>query len=222
MNILVVDDEPALIDQLRQAVESRNYRVETATDGGQALDKIVGDTYDLILLDIMLPGQDGFGVLKKMREAGFKTPVIMLTARGEIEDRIRGLDNGADDYLAKPFSMAELLARIRAILRRGSHHDPVLEAGSIKLDTVSRLVSKAEEPLSLTAKEFSILEFLLHNKGSAVSRFNLAEHVWGDAFDPFSMSNFIDVHIKNLRHKIQSPEEPNIIKTIRSIGFIIE
>lgn len=222
MNILLVDDEPELINQLRQALESRKYRVETASDGEQALDKILGDTYDLVLLDIMLPRLDGFGVLAKMRNAGIDTPVIMLTARGDVEDRIKGLDNGADDYLAKPFSMAELMARIRAILRRGGQRDAVLKAGTVEIDTMSRKASKDGKQLLLTPKEFSILEFLLYNKGNAVSKSNLAEHVWGDDYDPFSMSNFIDVHIKNLRHKIQSPESDSIIKTIRGIGFIID
>jgi len=222
MNILVVDDELELIVQLRQALESRKYRVEISMNGEQALDKILGGAYDLILLDIMLPRLDGFSVLRKTREAGVNTPVLMLTARGDIDDRIQGLDIGADDYLAKPFSMAELMARIRALLRRGGQREPILGVGKIKLDTLSRTVSKDGEDLSLTAKEFSILEFLLYNKGSVVSRFNLAEHVWGEDFDPFSMSNFIDVHIKNLRQKIQSADTTNIIRTIRGIGFIID
>ena len=222
MNILVVDDEPELLDQLRKALERKLYRVETAADGEIALDKIFGNTYDLILLDIMLPGLDGLSLLKEMRQAKLNTPVLMLTARNDIEDRVQGLDYGADDYLAKPFSMAELLARIRALLRRGGERDPVLSDGDIKLDTISRTVSKDGKPLSLTSKEFSLLEFLLYNKGNAVSRFNLAEHVWGDDFDPFSMSNFIDVHIKNLRQKIKNPDNTSIIRTIRGIGFIID
>jgi len=170
----------------------------------------------------MLPRLDGLTVLKEIRQAKLNIPVIMLTARSDVEDRVKGLDYGADDYLSKPFSMAELLARIRAILRRDGKRDPILSAGSIKLNTISREVTRNGSPLDLTAKEFSILEFLLYNKGSAVSRFNMAEHLWGDDFDPFSMSNFIDVHIKNLRKKIQSHKEIEIIRTIRGIGFIID
>jgi len=198
MNILIVDDNQELRDQLCKALENLHYRVETAADGEEALDRIWGDTYDLILLDIMMPNVDGLAVLQAVREAGLDLPVLMLTARGDLDDRVQGLDLGADDYLAKPFSMAELLARIRAILRRRGERSPLLTSGVISLDTVSRTVNKKGEPLNLTAKEFSILEFLLYNKGRAVSRFNLAEHVWGDNFDPFTMSNFIDVHMKNI------------------------
>lgn len=222
MNILIVDDDPELLDQLRTSLERKLYRVETALDGEEALNKIFEVSYDLVLLDIMLPRLDGLAVLKEIRQAKLNIPVLMLTARSDVEDRVKGLDYGADDYLSKPFSMAELLARIRAILRRDGKRDPVLSAGSIKLNTISREVTRNGSPLDLTAKEFSILEFLLYNKGSAVSRFNMAEHLWGDEFDPFSMSNFIDVHIKNLRKKIQSHKEMEIIRTIRGIGFIID
>ena len=173
-------------------------------------------------MDIMLPHLDGLSVLKEIRQAGLNIPVLMLTARSDVEDRVKGLDYGADDYLSKPFSMAELMARIRAMLRRDGKRDPLLSAGSIQLDTISRQVTQNGVALDLTAKEFSILEFLLHNKGSAVSRFNMAEHVWGEDFDPFSMSNFIDVHIKNLRKKISAHQDPSIIRTIRGIGFIID
>lgn len=222
MNILVVDDDPELRRLLRQNLASQHYRVEDAADGEEALDKIAGDTYDLVLLDIMLPGQDGLEILRRIREMELETPVIMLTARGDVEDRIQGLNLGADDYLAKPFSMAELLARVRAIFRRGSKRSPDLDAGGIRLDTVSRVVEKDGEVVDLTGKEFAILEFLLYNKGRAVSRFTLAEHVWGDEFDPFTMSNFIDVHMKNLRRKVDLPDAPSIIRTLRGVGYIID
>ncbi|MFH1216084.1 MAG: response regulator transcription factor [Pseudomonadota bacterium] len=221
MNILIVDDEQELRNQLRKVLEQQHYRVEEAADGESALDKIWNDTYDLLLLDIMLPELDGLAVLAEIRKAGLDLPVLMLTARGDTGDRVRGLDLGADDYLAKPFSMAELLARIRAMLRRKGGRDPLLSSGSIVLNTVSRTVTRNGEEIGLTAKEFAILEFLLYNKGRAVSRFNLAEHVWGDDFDPFTMSNFIDVHVKNLRHKIKTSDE-SIIRTIRGVGFIID
>jgi DNA-binding response OmpR family regulator len=156
-----------------------------------------------------------------MRREKIKTPVLMLTAKGEIEDKIIGLDQGADDYLAKPFSVAELLARARALLRRGTEHGTVImSARDLRLNSASREVHKDESALRLTQKEFSILEFLLYNKNRAVTRFSLAEHVWGDDFDPFTMSNTIDVHIKNLRHKIGDPDG-RLIETIRAVGYII-
>lgn len=222
MNILIVDDDPGLLDQLKTALTRKQYGVDTAENGEQALDKIFDLSYDLILLDIMLPRLDGLSVLTEIRKAGMDVPVLMLTARNDVQDKVRGLDHGADDYLAKPFSMAELMARIRAMLRRQGNKTPVLSAGSICLDTVSRKVTRDGAQIHLTAKEFGILEFLLHNKGSAVSRFNMAEHLWGEEFDPFSMSNYVDVHIKNLRKKLTVGEEDSVIKTIRGIGFIIE
>ncbi len=223
MRILIVDDEQSLLNQLKRTLEGLRYMVETALDGEDALDKLFDTPYDLIILDIMLPKQDGLSVLREIRQADITTPVLMLTARGESGDKVKGLDLGADDYLAKPFSLDELLARIRALFRRsGSQADAVLQAKGLRLDTISREVTKDGNPVDLTAREFSILEFLLYNKNRAVSRFNLAEHVWGDAFDPFSMSNFMDVHIKNLRHKIGDFGHGTIIRTIRGVGYIIK
>jgi DNA-binding response OmpR family regulator len=221
MKILIVDDEQSLLDQLKRALEGQRYMVETAMDGEQALDKLFEIPFDLIILDIMLPKRDGLSVLREIRQDGMTTPVLMLTAKGEIGDKIKGLDLGADDYLPKPFSLDELLAR--ALLRRsGGQADSVLQDKDLRLDTVSREVTKGGRPLELTAREFSILEFLLYNKNRAVSRFSLAEHVWGDAFDPFSMSNFMDVHIKNLRRKIGDAGHGTIIRTIRGVGYIIK
>ncbi len=222
MNILVVEDDKGLLDQLETTLKRKQYRVDVADNGEKALDKIFDIPYDLVLLDIMLPRLDGLSVLKEVRKAGLDMPILMLTARSDVQDRVKGLDYGADDYLAKPFSMAELMARIRAMLRRKGNRNPLLEAGGICLDTVTRAVTLNGLAVHLTVKEFSILEFLLHNKGSAVSRFSLAEHVWGDEFDPFSMSNYVDVHIKNLRKKLTTREDDPVIKTIRGIGFIIE
>ena len=223
MRILIVDDERSLLEQLARSLEGHRYIVETAADGDEAFDKLFETPFDLIILDIMMPGVDGFTVLKEARAAGIETPVLMLTARGDVDDRVKGLNLGADDYLAKPFSMSELTARIGAILRRFSNiPDPVLKAGDLHLDTVSREVTGGGIPIELTPKEFSILEFLLYNKGRAVSRFNLAEHVWGDEFDPFSVSNFIDVHMKNLRSKIRDSGSHAVIRTIRGVGYIIK
>ena len=222
MRILIVDDEYPLLEQLQHILENRRYIVETAMDGEAALDKLFETPFDAIILDIMMPKIDGLTVLEQARKAGIHTPVLMLTAKSDIEDRVKGLDLGADDYLAKPFSLDELLARLRALLRRsGGQSEPLLQVGDLQLDTVSRRVTKAGSPVELTPREFSILEFLLYNKNRAVSRFSLAEHVWGDDFDPFSMSNFMDVHIKNLRHKIGDSGHSRIIRTIRGVGYII-
>jgi DNA-binding response OmpR family regulator len=222
MKILIVDDEYPLLNQLQRTLQNQRYIIETAMDGEAALDKLFQTPFDAIILDIMLPKMDGLTVLEQARKAGIDTPVLMLTAKGDTEDRVKGLDRGADDYLAKPFSLDELLARLRALLRRsGSQCTTVLQVGDLRLDTVSRMVTKAGSPLDLTPREFSILEFLLYNKNRAVSRFSLAEHVWGDDFDPFSMSNFMDVHIKNLRHKIEDSGQGKIIRTIRGVGYII-
>lgn len=222
MRILIIDDEPDILEKLSQVLQQERYTISTAADGEEALDKIWGDPYDLILLDVMLPHVDGFKILDELRKGEISTPVLMLTAKSSVDDRVAGLNLGADDYLTKPFSIAELLARVRALIRRSKTGNPIMEEGCISLNTVSREVHKDGELLSLTTREFSILEFLLHNRGRAVSRFTLAEHVWGDEFDPFSMSNFIDVHISNLRKKISSPDQHQIITTVRGFGYRIE
>lgn len=222
MKILLVDDDAGLLEQLRRELATQKYLIDTAADGQVALDKLFDNVYDLVVLDIMLPEVDGLSVLRDIRNAGIKTPVLLLTARSSIEDRVEGLDDGADDYLAKPFAMAELLARMRSLFRRaGGQADAVLSAGNIILNTMTREVLKAGDPVQLTPKEFSILEFLFYNQNRAVSRFTLAEHVWGDEFDPFTMSNFIDVHIKNLRCKIGDAGSRSLIRTIRGIGFMV-
>lgn len=222
MRILIADDDRSLLEQLREILKKQRYIVETATDGEEVLNKLFGTPFDAIVLDIMMPKIDGFAVLEQARKAGIDVPVLMLTAKGDVGDRVKGLDLGADDYLAKPFSLDELLARVRALLRRsGGQCESVLQAHDLELDTVSRQVKRGGDPIELTPREFSILEFLLHNKNRAVSRFSLAEHVWGDDFDPFSMSNFIDVHIKNLRQKIGDSGQGRIIRTVRGLGYIV-
>ncbi len=221
MRILIVDDEPQLLSQLSQSLSDQRYEIETAVDGEEALDRIFAAPFDLILLDIMLPKRDGLSVLNEIRQADIKTPVLMLTAKNSVQDKITGLDQGADDYLAKPFSVAELMARVRALLRRDKvHGGPVLKIKDLQLNTITREVTRGDTIINLTPKEFSIIEFLMYNKNRAVSRFNLAEHVWGEDFDPFSMSNYIDVHIKNLRRKI-GDTKGLIVHTIRGMGYII-
>ncbi len=223
MKILIVDDDISLLNQLQQLFLNQKYTVETAGDGQVALDKIFDNAFDLIILDIMMPTIDGLTVLEGLREGGIETPVLMLTAKGDAADKVKGLDLGADDYLAKPFSAEELMARVRALLRRsGSQATVVLKAQDLELDTVSRQVKHKDNPMELTPREFSILEFLLYNKNRVVSRFSLAEHVWGDDFDPFNMSNFMDVHIKNLRKKIGDTGGGNTIQTIRGVGYTIK
>jgi DNA-binding response OmpR family regulator len=222
VRILIVDDEENLLDQLRISFQRQRYIVETAVDGEEALDKIFNSEFDIIILDIMLPKQDGFSVLKEIRQAGINTPVIMLTARKSVDEKVKALDLGADDYLAKPFSLDELMARVRAVLRRSCEQkDAVIRVGNIQLNTATREVLVDGQAVELTMREFSILEFLMYNKNKAVSRFSLAEHVWGDAFDPFSMSNFIDVHIKNIRRKI-GDVNGSVIRTIRGVGYMIK
>jgi DNA-binding response OmpR family regulator len=222
MRILLIDDDSDLLDRLSQTLKDQSYDVDTAADGELALDKLFDHVYDLVLLDIMLPKVDGLTILKEMRQAKVKTPVIMLTARVTVEDKIRGLDYGADDYLSKPFAMSELFARIRSLLRRtGEDRDMLLSCEDISLNTKTRVVKKNGATVDLTPKEFLVLEFLLYNKNQIVPRVALAEHVWGDEFDPFTMSNFMDVHIKNLRQKLGDRDNKKIIKTVRGVGFIV-
>jgi DNA-binding response OmpR family regulator len=222
MRILVVDDDSGLREQLKTSLIRQRYDVESAADGEEALDKLFGSSYGLVVLDIMLPKRDGLAVLKEMRTADIDTPVIMLTARGSIDDRIKGLDAGADDYLPKPFALEELVARIRSLLRRaGDQSNAYLSVLGLTLNTISREIRFDSKLLKLTPKEFSIIEFLLYNKNRLITRFNLAEHVWGDAYDPFAMSNFIDVHIKNIRQKLKDAGCPEIVETVRGVGFIV-
>jgi DNA-binding response OmpR family regulator len=220
MRILIVDDEPELCAQLAQSLRQQRYTVDVATDGLEALEKIGTEPFDLIVLDIMLPEKDGFMVLEDMRRAGIATPVLMLTAKGEVSSRVKGLDLGADDYLHKPFSMAELLARVRALLRRSHEQSSsVLTLGGICLDTRTRQVNLREATVNLTPKEYSLLEFLLYNRNRAISRYTMAEHIWGDAYDPLTMSNSIDVHIKNLRKKLED-QAGLVIVTVRGVGYM--
>lgn len=223
MKILIVDDDSVLLEQLRAVLKEQRYIIETAKNGEQALEKLFSEAYDLLVLDVMMPGLDGLDVLREARSGNLDMPVLMLSAKGDIEDRIRGLDLGADDYLSKPFSLNELLARVRALLRRrGGGGDSVLRMENLALDTVSRTIEKEGVPVELTPKEFAILEFLLHNKGRVVSRLILAEHIWQDDFDPFSMSNSMDVHIKNLRRKIGDNAREGMIRTVRGVGYLLK
>jgi DNA-binding response OmpR family regulator len=223
MRILVVEDQEPLANRIKDVLERERYQVELALDGDTGLEQALLEEYDLVVLDILLPGMNGIEVLKQLRESGVKVPVLMLTAKDQVQDKVTGLDAGADDYLTKPFATPELLARIRSLLRRkGDTKTSVLTAGGLAVDTNSREVSRGGEPVSLTPKEYSILQFLMYNKNRVLSRLAIAEHVWGDNFDLFSMTNFVDVHVKNLRKKIHDEGANKLIQTVRGVGYTIK
>ncbi len=221
MKFLLIEDEKKIARNIKEKLRKEHYLVDWAADGNHGLDLALSDEYDLILLDIMLPGMDGFEILRQVREAKITAPVLLLTARGAVEDKVKGLDLGADDYLTKPFSLAELLARVRALLRRQSEYrTSILSAADLTLNSATREVMRQNRPITLTPKEFAILEFLLYNKNHVVSRLTIAEHVWGDNFE--TMTNFVDVHIKNLRQKVDRDFSPKLIRTIRGIGYMLK
>jgi DNA-binding response OmpR family regulator len=223
MRILVVEDQEPLANRIKDVLKSESYQVELAFDGESGLEQALTEEYDLVVLDILLPGMNGVDVLREIRETGAKVPVLMLTAKDKVEDKVSGLDAGADDYLTKPFAIPELLARVRSLLRRKSDtKTSVLSVGDLEIDTNSREVTRGGEPVSLTPKEFSILEFLLYNKNRVIARLSIAEHVWGDNFDLFSMTNFVDVHVKNLRKKLNDTGDDKIIQTVRGVGYSIK
>lgn len=222
MRILVVEDETALAMRVKNVLESEHYNVQTAFEGNEGLEQALTEDYDLIVLDILLPGVDGIKILRELRKEGIKIPVLLLTAKDRIEDKVLGLDAGADDYLTKPFSIPELLARIRSLLRRQSDgKSSLLRIVDLEMNTSTHEVTRAGTNLNLTSKEYAILEFLAYNKNRVLSRLSIAEHVWGDNFDLFTMTNFVDVHVKNLRKKMGDAEEKRIIQTIHGVGYII-
>lgn len=220
MRILVAEDEQDLNRLIVQALERAGYSVDTCYDGADALDYAAGTDYDCILLDIMMPKADGRTVLRTLRSRGCAVPVIFLTALDSIQDRIDGLDLGADDYLVKPFDMAELLARIRAATRKyGGTKTTVLTAADLSLDTVSHAVTRAGQPINLSAKEYAILEYLLRNKGAVLSRAQLENHIWN--YDYSGGSNVVDVYIAYLRKKVDNPFDKKLIHTVRGAGWVL-
>ena len=224
MRILVVEDEKKINDVIVKTLKKEKYGVDSCFAGEEALDYIFSVEYDIILLDIMLPKKDGFEVLKSMRKKGIKTPVLFLTARDQIEDRVRGLDLGADDYLVKPFAFEELLARIRVVLRKnsGSGEDGgnVLKIANLTVDCNKHEVFRDDVSIKLSAKEFSILEYMMRNKGRVVSKEKIEEHVWD--FDYEGGSNIVEVYIKFLRKKVDNDFSPKLIHTIRRVGYILK
>jgi DNA-binding response OmpR family regulator len=219
MRLLVVEDDARLSDVLIRGLREQGYAVDPARDGRAALDQLSVNAYDAVILDVMIPPPDGFEVCRQIRSAKLSTPVLMLTARDAVDDRIAGLDCGADDYLVKPFAFTELLARIRALLRRTPITSaPTLQAGDLSIDTASHRVFSGDQEVELTSKEYALLEYLVRNVGRVISRAEIAEHVWDENFDPFS--NLIEVYVNRLRRKVDR-SEPHRIITRRNEGYML-
>ena len=220
MRILLVEDEFDAAAVLAKGLREHAYAVDTASDGRQALELAATNDYDLIVLDLLLPRIDGLEVCRRLRADGLATPILMLTARGEPDQRVKGLDAGADDYLPKPYHFPELLARVRALLRRGpALVSPVLEVENLTIDTRAQQVRRAGRPIQLTTKEYALLEYLARRRGEVVGRADIAEHVWDDSFDP--LSNLIEVYIQRLRRKIDDGELVKLIQTRRGAGYCL-
>lgn len=220
MTILVVEDEYKITRFIQRGLEMEHYTVDVAYDGDEALSKIGVNDYDLIILDLMLPKKDGIEVCKEIRERKIDAPIIMLTARDTIEDRIRGLDQGADDYVVKPFAFGELLARIRALLRREKTvKRSVLQISDLILDPATHEVTRAGEPLSLTSKEYRLLDYFMRRPDQVCTRTMIGEHIWGYNF--VDNSNVIDVSVSNLRKKVDGGQSLQLIKTVRNVGYKI-
>jgi len=221
MRILVVEDERKVASFLRQGLQEEGHAVETAGDGAAALDMLLeGPGYDLVVLDVMLPKRDGFDVLKTLRQRRVQTPVLCLTARDAVSDKVAGLDLGADDYLTKPFAFEEFLARVRALLRRGTgQREPVLKLADLTLDPATRTVTRDGRRITLTTREYALLEYFLRNVGRVLSRPMIAQHVWGLDFDP--ESNIIDVYVGYVRRKIDGDGERRLLHTVRGAGYML-
>jgi len=220
MRILIVEDEKKVASFIERGLREERFAVDVAADGEQALERALSVPYDVILLDVRLPGRNGFDVLRELRAARCRSRVLMLTARDGIEDRVRGLEGGADDYLTKPFAFAELLARVRALLRRDAAEDPLaFSAADLVLNVKTHTVERAGRALTLTPREFGVLEYLLRHPGQVISRTRLSEHVWDENFDP--TSNVIDVTVHHLREKVDRDFKPALIHTVRGVGYVL-
>jgi len=217
MRILVVEDEPKVSGFLLEGLRAEKFVVDLAEDGHAALDLLTGNRYDVIVLDLMIPKLDGIGVLTRIRQKGFTTPVLVLTAKSDVEDRVKGLEAGADDYVVKPFSFEELLARIRALLRRGIAPATLLHVGDLELDRVKHKVRRAGRSIELTQKEYAVLECLMENAGQPVTRGMLFERVWNSRAE--GLTNLVDVYVNYLRSKIDRDFETKLIQTVRGVGY---
>ena len=223
MHILVIEDEPKVAKAIREGLESENYQVTVAATGEDGYFLATTQAFDLILLDLMLPGRSGLEILTALRKQKCQTPVLILTARDAVGDRVEGLDTGADDYVVKPFAFPELLARIRALTRRGRpEHALRLKLADLELDCVTKKVSRGKQEIDLTAKEFDLLEYLLRHQGHVVSREMLARDVWKVTSRATPLDNVIDVHIARLRQKVDAPFKKKLLKTIRGVGFVLK
>ncbi len=221
MHILLVEDEKKVASFIQRGLEAEHYTVDVAHDGETGLVRVFDGDYDLLILDVMLPKRDGLSVLHELRQHKLNIPVLLLTARDTVADKVAGLDRGADDYLTKPFAFEELLARVRALLRRGAPMPaPVLTLADLRLDLVTRQVTRADKRIELTAKEFALLEFFLRHPGRVLSRTLIAQHVWGVDFDTFT--NVIDVYVNYLRKKIDTDCEPKLLHTVRGAGYVLK
>ena len=221
MRILLVEDDPPMANVIVKGLREQSYAVDVAPDGEEGLYQASINDYDLIVLDVLLPYRDGYEVCRQLRARGDATPILMLTARAAVEDRLTGFESGADDYLTKPFSFRELLARIHALLRRDSRLRPdVFEIEDLTIDRASHRVSRAGLPVQLTAKEYALLEYLARHAGQLVSRAEIAAHVWDDSFDPFS--NTIEVYMNRLRKKIDGNHSLKLLRTRRGEGYMLE
>jgi DNA-binding response OmpR family regulator len=221
MRLLVVEDDARMADVIAKGLREHSYAVDVARDGEEVLYHASINDYDVIILDVLLPIRDGFEVCRELRERNNATPILMLTARAAIDDRIEGFDAGADDYLTKPFSFRELLARIHALLRRDSQLRPdVLQIADLTIDAISHRVARADHEIQLTAKEYALLEYLARRSGQLVSRAEIAAHVWDDTFDPFS--NTIEVYMNRLRKKIDGDHSIKLLHTRRGEGYMLD
>jgi two-component system, OmpR family, copper resistance phosphate regulon response regulator CusR len=219
MRLLLVEDDPGVLRFVLKGLREQAYAVDTAITGDDALYQAEINTYDLIILDVMIPGRDGFAVCKEIRSTGNRVPILMLTARDGVEDRIAGLDVGADDYLTKPFAFRELLARLRALLRRsGELRPPDISVADLVVDTAGQTVTRGNRRISLTTKEYALVEFLARNAGRVVGRAAIAQHVWDESFDPFS--NLIEVYVNRLRRKIDTGSKVPLLHTRRGAGYL--
>ena len=220
MRVLVVEDEKKTASFIRKALRAEGFAVDVTHDGEDALHLATTVAYDAIVLDIMLPGRDGLSVLRQLRERRSAMPVLLLSARGEVNERVEGLDAGADDYLPKPFALAELIARVRAMGRRGGDaRATVLQVADLTLDTVTRMAARGETPIELTAREYRLLEFLMRSAGRICGRMTILEKVWDYDFDPGT--NLVDVYVRRLREKIDSDFEPRLLHTVRGVGYVL-